>query len=200
MDVVERRTAYPLPLEVPLDQIRTPPPKYWSSYSLIFFASFDENWDCWSFSVEGRQVLMSARPTAPLSPMFIRWRDPTSHYGSAEYLAEIEDSIKIVTLSVCAFDRTYPYWPFGAVEMGSIDEAGWEMLQSFIEDTQVLSAQSAHNVVLKLREETDWLLDPGWQRSEAAPTLVQTKVVQVCQDFPGLDPGSVFKWMCLFLD
>jgi hypothetical protein len=197
MDIAEQRRTYPQPLQVPHYRNRASPPAYWSSHFDDLVPGLDKNRGCWVVYVDGVRVLMSTEPDPALSPVYLRWDGPDSPYGEVQYLATREGHTTLVEYRVFARRRSYRVLRFIKKQ---IDQADWQILQRWIEDLRVVDAHRVDELVQDLRDKTDWLLDPGWTRSEAGPQLVSTQVKKLCLGIPGLDHTTVFKWMCLFLD
>ncbi len=77
---------------------------------------------------------------------------------------------------------------------------GWSILKLSIMDVTGASDVDIDRLVDELREKVEWLLDPGWAQSLAAPGLIKNRIKSVFASVPNLDPQLVFRWMSVLLD
>jgi len=139
------------------------------------------------------------RVPTPISPVYFKSFDDTSIYGVLEYLALIREEVTTVTLHTVDGSRrslsrlrinSYP---------PTINKDDWEVLRWFVREGLNLNARTAQSLMSAMKKECDWLLDPGWQRTNSGPTLVRSRVEQLCAGFSGADADKVYRWMALLL-
>jgi len=154
--------------------------------------AMSESFAVWAGTIGRSHYYFLEKPLEPLSPAFIGWDKSDRRKGTIEFLVASSTGMREQSYTIFRPSNRYLNQQ---VEIPT--RKLWIPLVTFVEAYGNKTPRAARELVARVRERTEWLIEPGWYHSEASRHLVLGALKKLLVRHRPLHPEQMLRWMRL---
>ncbi|GAA1724596.1 hypothetical protein GCM10009766_00050 [Microcella frigidaquae] len=180
------------PTYVPTSREVRPAPDGWTRRTEPMTIAMSESFAVWAGTIGRSHYYFLEKPLEPLSPAFIGWDKSDRRKGTIEFLVASSTGMREQSYTIFRPSNRYLNQQ---VEIPT--RKLWIPLVTFVEAYGNKTPRAARELVARVRERTEWLIEPGWYHSEASRHLVLGALKKLLVRHRPLHPEQMLRWMRL---